>query len=117
MAHSKGNARWYAVRSLYRSEIRGHGSDRTLLEERVFLVRSKPETARSVAQKEARRRERSYKNADTVRWKLQQLLDISEILEERLKHGTEICSRFHLNSSPLATIKRLGYRPAKTLVR
>ena len=118
---TRNKAAWYAVRALYRAKRRvlRRSSERALLEERVLLVRSTPDAAVTAAKQEALRREHSYKNVDGQRiaWKLQQILEISEVLDEVIRPGTEIYSRFHLNALPSATIKRLGFRSGQTVIR
>ena len=112
---------WYVVRALYRLGVKAQtrSRKRALLEERILLVRSAPQAVLTIAKTAALTREHSYKNSNgqRVSWKLQQILDVSKVIETAIRHGTEIYNRYHHNAVASATIKRLGFRPGETSVR
>jgi Domain of unknown function (DUF4288) len=119
MTKARDEKSWYAVHCLYRADHGEQENSRTLLEERLLLIRSEPRSAPDVAQKEAKKREHSYRNerGELIKWKLQQVLSVVEIIGPAIKHGTEIYSRYHLKAKPISTIKRLGFRPGETVFR
>jgi len=51
-----------------------------------------------------------------VSWKLHQVLEIVEVMDQRITEGSEVYHRFHLNANPDATARRLGYRTKKAIV-
>jgi hypothetical protein len=110
----------YAVRALYRAD---HGrkdasSVRGFLEESVLLFKSSPSSVAAKGREIAEQHQHSYKNVDgeVVRWKLHRVLEIVEVLDRRIKEGSEVYHRFHLRANPDATARRLGYRTRKTIV-
>jgi hypothetical protein len=66
----------------------------------------------------AKQHQHSYKNVygEMVSWKLHQVLEIVEVMGQRIAEGSEVYHRFHLNANPDATARRLGYRTKKTIV-
>jgi len=111
---------WYAVRALYRAD---HGrkdasSVRTLLEESILLFRSTPSSAAVKGHQVCKRHQHSYTNVygEMVSWKLHQVLEIVEVMDQQIAEGSEVYHRFHLNANPDATARRLGYRTKKTIV-
>jgi hypothetical protein len=111
---------WYAVRALYRAD-HGHkdaSSVRTLLEESGLLFRSKPSSVAAKGRQVAKHRQHSYRNVygEIVSWKLHQVLEIVEVVDQPITEGSEVYHRFHLKSNPDATARRLGYRTKKTIV-
>ena len=111
---------WFAVRALYRAD---HGrkdasSVRTLLEESVLLFKSTPSSAAARGHQVCKRHQHSYKNVygEMVSWKLHQVLEIVEVMDQRITEGSEVYHRFHLNANPDATARRLGYRTKKAIV-
>jgi uncharacterized protein DUF4288 len=120
MAKVREVGAWYALRALYRAD-HGHkdaSSVRTLLEESVLLFRSTPSSAATKGHQVAKQRQHSYKNVygEMVRWKLHQVLEIVEVVDQPITEGSEVYHRFHLKANPDATARRLGYRTKKTIV-
>jgi len=111
---------WYAVRALYRADHgrRDAGSVRTLLEESVLLFKSAPSSVAVKGRQVAKQRQHSYKNVygERVSWKLHQVLEIVEVIDQRITEGSEVYHRFHLKANPNATARRLGYRTKKTII-
>ena len=111
---------WYAVRALYRSDVehKGASSVRTLLEESVLLFKSTPSSVAAKGHQVAKQRQHSYRNVygEMVSWKLHQVLEIVEVVDQPITEGSEVYHRFHLRANPYATARRLGYRTNKTIV-
>jgi hypothetical protein len=120
MARLREVGPWYAVRALYRADI-GHKKAkpvRKLLEESVFLFKSTPSSVAAKGRQVAKQHQHSYRNVygEMVRWKLHQVLEIVELIDQRITEGSEVYHRFHLRANPDATARRLGYRTKKTIV-
>jgi uncharacterized protein DUF4288 len=120
MAKLREVGSWYAVRALYRSD---HGrkdasSIRTLLEESILLFKSTPSLVAAKGRHVAKQRQHAYRNVygEMVIWKLHQVLEIVEVIDQRITEGSEVYHRFHLKANPNATARRLGYRTKKTIV-
>jgi hypothetical protein len=120
MAKTQEVGIWYAVRALYLAD-RGHkdtNSARTLLEESVLLFKSSRSSVAAKGNQVAKQHQHSYRNVygEKVSWKLHQVLEIVEVVDQPITEGSEVFHRFHLNANPDATARRLGYRTKKTIV-
>jgi hypothetical protein len=120
MAKMREVGTWYAVRALYRAD-HGHkdaNSARALLEESVLLFKSSRSSVAAKGSQVAKQHQHSYRNVYGVKvsWKLHQVLEIVEVMDQRIVEGSEVYHRFHLNANPEATARRLGYRTKKTIV-
>jgi hypothetical protein len=120
MARVREVGAWYAVRALYRAD-HGHKDAkpvRTLLEESVLLFKSTSSSVAAKGHQVAKQHQHSYRNVygEMVRWKLHQVLEIVELMDQRITEGSEVYHRFHLKANPDATARRLGYRTKKTIV-
>jgi hypothetical protein len=89
---------WYTARCLFRSEHEnGFNRRRQLVEYRYFLLRAKDDkSASKKARTLAKSKEHSYLNASGVRvsWTLERVIDIKEILANRLSEGTEVYYKY-----------------------
>jgi hypothetical protein len=111
---------WYSVRALYRADY-GHkdaSSARALLEELVVLFRSAPPFVAAKGYKVAKQHQHAYRNVygEMVRWRLHQVLDIVELMDQTITEGSEVYSRFHRNANPDSTMRRLGYRTKQPII-
>jgi hypothetical protein len=120
MARVRRAEAWFAVRALYRADRgrKGANSVRTLLEESVLLFKGTPLSAAAKGHQVCKRHQHSYTNVygEMVSWKLHQVLEIVEVMDQRITEGSEVYHRFHLNANPDATAKRLGFPTKKAIV-
>jgi hypothetical protein len=95
--------RWYWVKATYKAVHLGKARRRHLWQRIVFLIRapetddlSPPPTVWSKAEEVARRKEHEYKavGGETVRWVVQQIDDVRQLLDEEIIEGTEVYWEF-----------------------
>ncbi len=85
---------WFGVRVLLRSVVNGGAQpDDPIFEERVLVVQA-PDEGMASNKAEKFVGEVRYRNGDgeTVEWLLDEVLDISPILDETITDGTEVYS-------------------------
>lgn len=98
---------WYAVKVLYESIISGNPSPEKIdedyydkfkmYEESIVLLKARSlEHANSIAESNAIKSEHSYKNMydEDVKWQFVEIIDCYNLIDDKVKSGTEIYSRF-----------------------
>jgi len=101
-------SKWYSIQLLFKAviheELVKHDSE--TYEEQIFVImaNSKDE-AHIIAENKGKEEEVSYKNLynEELTWKFIKVIDIFEILEEELKSGVEVFSRYLLVPKPSST--------------
>ncbi|TRZ37354.1 DUF4288 domain-containing protein [Niallia circulans] len=99
--------KWFVVALLYESVHAGNpkhvdenydNSTKTYEESHRLVKAESPEEAGILGEKIGREAELNYKNQyeETVCWKLVKVLDVFELMDEELKTGTEVYSRYIL---------------------
>jgi hypothetical protein len=90
--------KWFTAHCLYRAIFQRHQIERTrLLEHRYFLLKAVDLlSAKRSAMRLAKKEQHSYLNADGIRvkWILDQLIEVQEILGTRLTEGTEVFHKY-----------------------
>ena len=108
------SSNWYVIAILYESVHEGepknldedYDTSTNVYEERHILVRAtSTEEAELLGEKIGKEYEDPYENqyGETVTWKLVKILDSFELLDEQLKTGTEVYSRYILTEKVLTT--------------
>ncbi|MDK8639438.1 DUF4288 domain-containing protein [Niallia taxi] len=101
------NKKWFVVALLYESVHNGEpkqvdenydNSTETYEESHLLVKAESSEDATLLGKKLGQEAEHDYKNQyeETVCWKLVKVLDVFELMDEELKTGTEVYSRYIL---------------------
>ncbi len=89
-------SKWFIAEAVFRASIQGGDAERDPLEEDLlFLVRDiDASSAVAKAEKIARGKEHSYKNAkgECVVWSFSRLIEVKEMVDQRFEDGAEIKS-------------------------
>jgi hypothetical protein len=88
---------WYSADLFFESVHDNFPKDTDLWEEQVLLINANSEEeARATAEELGRRNEHVYTSGtgDNVHWVFRMVASVDEILDENLKSGTEVFSRF-----------------------
>jgi predicted transcriptional regulator len=88
---------WYCVSVLSVAQHDDKHPSDALWEEQMFLVDAQhEEDARVKGEKFARANRAEYRNVagEMVRWKFEKIESVHEVMDEELKSGTEVFSRF-----------------------
>jgi hypothetical protein len=110
----KDSSNWYVVALLYESMKEGepknvdegHDSSINCYEERHILIKAtSEEEANLLGEKIGKEYEEPYKNQYdvTVTWKLIKILRCFELIDQKLKTGSEVYSRYILTDKELTT--------------
>lgn len=94
-----GEKSFYIAVLLYESTT-SSGDKKPLYQESfVLLQATNAEEARSLALEHARQQETQYQNpqGEVIHWRLRQLVDVNPVLDEELKHGSELYARHFRN--------------------
>jgi len=90
---------WYSAQALYKSikdnSIKTVETD--TYEESIFLIKASTKAeAYEIAERKAAQNEISYKNSydQEVTWKFIKIIDVFELIDEKIDSGTEVFSRF-----------------------
>lgn len=86
---------WYAAKLLFEAEVDGEPSGDVLCEESIRLIEADDEDdARKSAEIVGGRAEHEYVNemGRTVRWCFRRVLEIQDLCESQIRHGTEVFS-------------------------
>lgn len=88
---------WYGVQLLFESIVLNSPYDQKTYEESIIIVKANSlEEAALKAEEKAINEEVDYQNVygNLVRWKFVKIVEIYEILDNDLKQGTEVFSRY-----------------------
>jgi hypothetical protein len=95
---------WYTAECVFRSVHHGGSAKgRQLLERRYFLLKADDdESANKKARKLAKNKQHSYSNPDGIRvkWVLERVVDVKQILAKKLSEGTEVYYEYFHRQSP-----------------
>lgn len=86
---------WFSARLLFEAEVNGGVPRDGLQEESFRLIRANDGAAAEACAREVgEREEHSYANAEgqTVRWRFIRVVEVQEISDSELQHGTEVFS-------------------------
>ena len=100
------NKKWFSARVLFVSMIDGHRESDPLCEESIILVNAEgEEDALKEADLVAKAMEHDYENekGETVAWKLAGIVELQDLCEKSLGHGTEVFSHMFLGSQADST--------------
>jgi len=92
---------WYSARLLFEAEVEGEDSDDILCEESIYLVEADDDDdAEQKASEVGTQAQHEYANdkGQMVRWRFRRVLDVQELCEPRIAHGTEVFSRMFRRS-------------------
>ena len=88
---------WFSARVLFKAISQREPSEEMIYEETIVLLECPDEEkAKEESIKVALGMEHHYKNVQgqSVRWQLQRGIEVQEILDPVITHGTEVSSRF-----------------------
>jgi hypothetical protein len=101
---------WFGVNLLYKSVHTPTDSKPTLWEESVRLIQAQTEVeARDEAERMGRSGEHTYEVEDgTVIWRFERIESVFSILDEELRSGSEVFSRFLKDSEVSSLLTPFG---------
>ncbi|PGM53855.1 DUF4288 domain-containing protein [Bacillus sp. AFS053548] len=119
---------WYAVKVLYESIHSGNPSPEKIdedyydkfkmYEESIVLFKARSlDHANSIAERNAIKSEHSYKNMydEVVNWKFVEIIDCYNLIDDKIRPGTEIYSRFLKVPTGIPTKKIISHYYPETI--
>ena len=95
---------WYPAECVFRSVHHdGSAKGKQLLERHYFLLKADDdESANKKARELAKNKQHSYSNPDGIRvkWVLERVVDVKQILANKLSEGTEVYYQYFHRQSP-----------------
>jgi hypothetical protein len=89
---------WYAAKLLFESEVEGEVLENSLCEESIRVIKAEDDDdAERKAEEVGVQAQHQYlnENGHTVRWHFRRVLEVQDISESQIVHGTEVFSRMY----------------------
>jgi Domain of unknown function (DUF4288) len=97
------NGGWYSARLLYESDVDDHRDIAPLCEESIIVLRAGgEEEAKAEAARLGAARQHRYTNpdGDRVSWRFVRVVELQDLCESELLHGTEVYSHLFREGDP-----------------